>query len=149
MLQNKVIIIALLTLLSLQAMAQRTEQRPDQEKLEAARVAFITNRLNISPDQAEKFWPLFNQYTEKRTELMKRIREINKSGEGTLSDARANELIAERFKVQEELMVLEKSFLGHIVSVISPSQAFRLSEANRQFTRHLYQMQQRKGGRDN
>ncbi|EON79191.1 hypothetical protein ADIS_0300 [Lunatimonas lonarensis] len=130
-------------------MAQRPERRPDREKLEAARVAFITNRLSISPDQAEKFWPLYNQYNDNRMDLMKKIHEINKSAEGNLSDTKARELIAERFKIQEELMALEKSFLGSITSVISPAQAFKLSEANRDFTRQLYQMQQRRGGRDN
>ncbi|MCC5935805.1 MAG: Spy/CpxP family protein refolding chaperone [Lunatimonas sp.] len=131
-------------------MAQRNERGADREKLEAARVAFITNRLSLTPDQAEKFWPLYNQYNDKRMAMMKKNHEINKSAEeGSLSDAKASELMAERFKVQEDMLKLEKSFMEEVTSAISPSQAFKLSIANRDFTRQLYQMQQRRGGRQN
>lgn len=149
MVLKKILLLSFMALMTVQVMAQRNERGPDREKLDAARVAFITNRLSLTPDQAEKFWPLYNQYNEKRLALMKKNHEINKSAEGSLSDAKASELMTERFKVQEDLLKLEKSFMEEVTSAISPSQAFKLSIANRDFTRQLYQMQQRRGGRQN
>lgn len=32
------------------------------KKIQAMEVAFITKELNLSPDEAQKFWPVFNQY---------------------------------------------------------------------------------------
>ncbi|WP_245189401.1 Spy/CpxP family protein refolding chaperone [Lunatimonas salinarum] len=147
MILKKSILLCLLTLASLQAMAQRGDRGADREKLDAARVAFITNRLNLTPDQAEKFWPLYNRYNDQRMALMKKSREINQSADENLSDAKASELIAARFTVQDDLLKLEKTFMEEVTSAISPSQAFKLSNANRDFTRQLYQMQQRRGGR--
>jgi len=49
-------------LLSLQGMPQ---QPPNQRKggaLEAMKIAFITKRLDLSPEEAERFWPVYNKY---------------------------------------------------------------------------------------
>ena len=31
-------------------------------RLEALKIAYITNKLNLSPEEAQKFWPIYNQY---------------------------------------------------------------------------------------
>jgi hypothetical protein len=38
-------------------------------RIEALKIAYITKRLDLSPDEAQKFWPIYNQYAEelKRT----------------------------------------------------------------------------------
>lgn len=32
------------------------------EKIEALRIAFISQQLNLNPQEAQKFWPVYNQY---------------------------------------------------------------------------------------
>lgn len=143
----KKIIIIILMLCSTTLMAQRRgedrqqEIRYDREKLEAARVAFITNRLNLTPSQAEKFWPLFNQNMEQRDSLMREMARINRTDTQGLSDQRANELINKRLEIQQSLLDKEKKFMREITQVISPTQALQLGGVNRDFTRQLYRMQ--------
>lgn len=148
MIKRKILLALAILLFSIPVMAQRNEKGVDKEKLEAAKVAFITNRLNLTPEQAERFWPLYNKYDENRMKIMGKIHGLYKSAENDLNDAKAKRLIDERFKLQDELQDLEKRFLEEITSVISPAQAFKLSEAKRDFTRQLYQMQ-RRGSRNN
>ena len=33
------------------------------EPSEALKIAYITNRLNLSPEEAQKFWPIYNNYS--------------------------------------------------------------------------------------
>jgi hypothetical protein len=33
-----------------------------QEKIQALKIAFITQKLKLTPAEAEKFWPVYNQY---------------------------------------------------------------------------------------
>ena len=33
-------------------------------RLEALKIAYITKRLDLSPEEAQKFWPIYNQYAE-------------------------------------------------------------------------------------
>jgi hypothetical protein len=128
------------------AFAQRTSTEYDKEKLEAARVAFITNRLDLKPDQAEKFWPLYNQYNEERRVMMDKVSSLNRESMQDISEERANEIIQKRFSMQQKLLDREKSFMDEIVKVISPQQAIKLGGVNREFTRQLYQ--RHRGGRD-
>ncbi|MEX2513236.1 MAG: hypothetical protein WD398_10045 [Cyclobacteriaceae bacterium] len=139
---KKLIIGILLMILVLPAFSQRNREI-DREKLEAARVAFITNRLSLTPDQAEKFWPLYNQHQDSRDQLMRELREISKTGETNLSNDKAKKLIKEKFSIQEKILQNEKRFIEKVSETLSPVQAFLLNEANRDFTRHIYRMQRR------
>jgi thiaminase len=103
-------------------------------------VAFITNRLSLSPDQATKFWPLYNEYQEKRNTMMREMRQISKQGEKEITNAEAEELIDKMFKLKENLLLAEKNFTKKIASSLSPIQALKLDEINRDFTRHIYRM---------
>lgn len=137
------IIIGLLVGVSLNGYGQR-ERSVDREKLDAARVAFITNRLSLTPDQAERFWPLFNEYQERRESLMRDLRGISKKGKAeSISNVEASQLIEQRFSLQQKLLNQEKEFLKKISEALTPVQALQLNEANRDFTRHIYRMQRR------
>jgi len=39
------------------------------EKIEAARIALISERLELTPEQAEKFWPIYREFGNKRKEI--------------------------------------------------------------------------------
>lgn len=124
------------------SIAQRGNQQYDQEKLEAARIAYITNRLDLKPSQAEKFWPIFNQYQEERRSMMEELSKVNRQTGREIDDEKAQGLINQRFDLQEKLLKREKRFMNEITQVISPSQAVKLGGANRDFTRQVYRMQQ-------
>jgi hypothetical protein len=138
---KKLAIILLLLCSTSPLLAQRTERQFDREKLEAARVAFITNRINLTASQAEKFWPLFNEHMEERGELMREMSEINRKASDQISDRQATELMEKRFQLQEKMLEREKTFMRSITDVISPAQALQLSNVHRDFTRQLYRMQ--------
>lgn len=37
---------------------------PEAKKIQAMEVAYLTKELNLSPEEAQKFWPVFNKYRE-------------------------------------------------------------------------------------
>lgn len=41
----------------------------DSEKLTAYKIAFFTRNLNLTPAEAEKFWPLYNDYSARKNKL--------------------------------------------------------------------------------
>lgn len=128
---------------ALPVMAQKGEKSNyDKEKLESAKVAFITQRLDLSPEQAEKFWPAYNQHSKEKRSLMRQIDRLVENGEG-MSNEQANQVIAKRFELQQQILDLEKTFLKNIVKIISPVQAIKLDDVNKDFARHIYRMQKR------
>jgi hypothetical protein len=56
-------LFVLITWLALPGFAQPGfQQRPTGGALEAMKIAFVTKRLNLSPEEAQRFWPIYNQY---------------------------------------------------------------------------------------
>ncbi len=120
-------------------LAQRPESTYDPEKLQAARVAFITSRLDLKADQAEKFWPIFNQYTAVREKNLKEISGLNRHREVEISEADAKQRIGKKFVLQRKMVDDEEKFVNEMSKVISYSQLLELNDIARDFTRQLYQ----------
>ena len=49
------------------------------ERLEALKIAYITKRLDLSPEEAQKFWPVYNQYAEELKQARKEAIRNNKT----------------------------------------------------------------------
>ncbi len=43
---------------------QPAEPQQKEQNIEALKVAFISKELNLTPGEAEKFWPVYNQYSQ-------------------------------------------------------------------------------------
>ena len=115
-------------------------QRPsiDPEKLQAARIAFITTRIDLKPEQAEKFWPIFNQYNDEREKIMRQISDLGRGSE-SVSEEEAKSRIAKRFQFQADLLEKEKAFVSEVSKVLSSRQILMLNNIARDFNRQLYQ----------
>lgn len=68
--------ILLLIVISFGIAATNAQKRPEKQfnknNIEALKVAYITRQLNLTPEEAQKFWPVHNIYFE---ELKKTRRE--------------------------------------------------------------------------
>ena len=122
------------------AFAQRPNPTIDPEKLQAARIAFITSRIDLKPEQAERFWPIFNSYTEQREAVMKSIAELSKGIE-SVSEEDAKSRVQKRLQLQQKMLEEEKNFSSSISKVISYKQLLMLNNIARDFNRHIYQRQ--------
>lgn len=49
-------------------------QGPRKERLAAYKVAYITQKLQLTPEEAQKFWPVYNEYQEKLEKITRATR---------------------------------------------------------------------------
>src|SRR5690606_30105641 len=105
----KYISLILFLILGFNALAQKPPV--DREKLQAARIAFITTRIDLKPEQAEKFWPIFNKYDDLREKTMREISKLGKDTE-TISEEDAKSRIQKRLQLQGELLKEEQAFVN-------------------------------------
>jgi hypothetical protein len=135
---KKIHLIAIILLLGFSNNAFAQRPQVDQEKLQSARIAFITTRLDLKPEQAEKFWPIYNQYNDGREKTMRQISELGKGVE-TVSEDEAKSRIQQRLKLQSELLDKEEGFVNDVSKVLSSKQILMLNNIARDFNRQLYQ----------
>lgn len=132
-----------LLLLTLGAVTTAHAQRRSEEeikKIQDAKVAIITNRLNLTPEQSTGFWPMYNEYSQKRREIHRAQRKIinDKKAEG-----QADEQVLGNLKEVQELrqkeLDLEKEYQNKFLRVITASQVIELYKAERTFNDMLIQ----------
>ncbi len=141
---KRFLLILLIGITTFSSYAQRGPRKVDREKLEAARVAFITTRLDLNTEQAQLFWPIFNEFDKERRETLRELSKLSRDSE-SLSDAEAKERIEKRFTLQAEMIDQEKAFVNKAAEVLSYQQILLLNDINKDFTRNLFQRQRRDG----
>ncbi|OON67003.1 hypothetical protein B0919_20365 [Hymenobacter sp. CRA2] len=123
-------------------MAQRPGggQGPRTERLENARIAYITDKISLTPDQAQRFWPLFNEFTDKRRELRKQTKMGLRGQDFTaMSDKDIRAALDQQFKLRQSEINLEKEYVDRFQKVITLRQVAQLLQAERDFTKALIQ----------
>lgn len=111
------------------------------EKIKAWKTAYITEKLSLTSSEAEKFWPIYNNFDEKFHELRKKERtEIFhklRNGLENLSDAEANELIDKNLSIETSELELRKQLTAELRKVLSPKKIITLKKAENDFKREL------------
>ena len=121
---------ALLTLVSL----GRVSAQNDIQKIESAKIGFITNRLNLTSDQAPPFWTIYKEYNAKRKELNRQVRQLTGS---TLRSSDAMSNIRDLNATKQKLGDLDTEYTPRFLKVISPQQLQELYKTEHDFNRQL------------
>jgi hypothetical protein len=66
----------MLLLFSKAAFSQEEGEMDAMDKLTAQKIAFFTERLQLSPKEAEVFWPIYNEYQKRRNEIIQERRSL-------------------------------------------------------------------------
>ncbi len=106
-------------------------------KIKSAKIAFITDKLQLSPEQAQKFWPLYNEYEAERRKARTRPKLTKETNLAALSDQQLRESINEMHAVRQNELNVEKQYVDKFLKVISVRQLATLYRSEREFTRVL------------
>lgn len=141
---NKILLLITLVLFSL---TYTKAQGPGREKIKALKVAMITEKLNLTPDEAEKFWPVYNKHDEAMDDLRHKERKyFGKRSEDVtnISEADATKLLAEFDMVNEQRYKLGSNFVKELKKILPNKKIVLLFKAEEEFKRKLLQrMRQR------
>ena len=135
----------LIAFISLNAIAQDGAFiRKKKEQIKALKVAFITDELSLTPDEATKFWPLFNAFEDKQQEIKKQklkgyLDRMDDDSFDKLSEKDAETMLAQMESTEDELYQAKKKFAASLKGVISPIKILKLKKAEENFNRKLLQ----------
>lgn len=140
LMSNKTITILFL-FMSLGIFAQDMEKRV--ERIKALSVAFISDRLDLTTDEAQKFWPIFNQFDGKQSELQKQKRHLmhkmKPSNTGNLSDKETIKLMEDDEKLETEIQNNRRQLVKDLQGVIPNQKILMLKQIEMEFKDKLLQ----------
>ena len=128
-------ISALFVLLAV-AVFGASAQNPNFERLDSYKIAFFTKRLNLTPQEAERFWPVYNEYQVKKNGIQQQrillTRNSNQNSvnmsEKELTDA-GDKLISLQMEEADLALESHKKFK----EILSPAKVLRLYQAENQY----------------
>jgi hypothetical protein len=122
------------------------------EKMKAYKVAFLTTELNLTADEAAKFWPIYNDYSQKRNDLrfkgISRFRDRHNADYQKMSDKEASQMLAQIEANEDEEHQLRKKLMAEVKQVLPPVKILKLKKAEEDFNRKLLQQYREKSRRD-
>ncbi|HTQ29267.1 MAG TPA: hypothetical protein VMI35_14110 [Puia sp.] len=100
----------------------------DGSKLEALKIGYLTRKLNLSPEEAQRFWPIYNQYSE----------EIRQARQSAIQNGKTE------IELEDNILTIRKKYNGEFVRALSPEKANTFFHAEKEFGNFVQREMQRR-----
>lgn len=125
------------------------QRKPDREKIKSLKVAYITERLDLTSAEAQAFWPIYNAHEDKmetfrqqeRSQIYGKLRDMESK-----SDSEIEKLLQNLVTLEKEKHSVRQQFIKDIRTVISAKKTFLLLKTENGFKRRLLQQYRQKHG---
>ena len=111
------------------ASAQNNNREQRTEKVQALKIAFITQKLELTSDEAQRFWPVYNRYESE-------IRQV-------MTD---NKLSGDAIDNEEKVLNVKKRYKSEFIKVIGQPKTNTLFNSEREFRGVLMRQLKNKQG---
>ena len=132
-------IVATMTCMSVSAQAHRSRGEDWKEKMKAEKIAFLTLEVGLTPEEAQAFWPVYNQVeTEKDEAMFAMIRahkEMSKAIEEKKSEKEVSALLDTYLEAQKKLNDIENGIAARYKAVLPVEKVAKLYAAEEKFRR--------------
>ena len=93
------------------------DKQPNGGRVEALKIAYLTKKLNLSTEEAQRFWPIYNKYSDE-------IRKVR-------LEARANK--DKEIDTEEKILGIRKKYNGEFVKALSSEKVNSFFKAEKEF----------------
>lgn len=135
-------VAAVFALFSFSASAQPKEKFDWQERMMSEKIAFITAELELTPEEAQVFWPVYNQVAKEKMDSHKTMVEsyfaLRKAlDEGKASDKEIDQLLEAYLAAKKANKDMDNDEAARFRKVLSGKKVAKLYVAEEKFRRQL------------
>ena len=144
-----------LLLIGFACTAQTERQHSKREQIEAHKIAFITKQLGLTPEEAQVFWPVYNQCQKQREASRKKNREQFSAPGGStpgekgkrknldeMTDKEVEAMVDNEIAFRQKELNLQKECHAKYKQVLPVKKVARLYRAEKEFKRVLLKKMQ-------
>ena len=132
--------VLILIVLVVFPLIQVNAQNPNLDKLNAYKIAFFTRRMNLTSQEAEKFWPVYNEFQDKRNAIQSERQALNRNFNQNELNRTETELIEAGDKpvaLQVQEAALAQEYQKKFKEILAPAKIIRLYQAENQYRLQL------------
>ncbi|MFZ4740247.1 MAG: hypothetical protein ACOYLE_03700 [Bacteroidales bacterium] len=135
-------ILLLVSSFSMSSYAQGGQKKKMlKDKIEAQKIAYITNELSLTSTEAQQFWPIYNEFSDKNEEVVKAFRKNNIEDKNvnpeTISDKEAMDMADDQIIQAQKILDVRKKYHIEFKKVLPPKKLLKLYQAERDFKKFL------------
>jgi len=111
-----------------------------RKKIESQKIAFITKALDLSSEEAQVFWPVYNNFSDEMKTIKEKRREVfskARKNRSSLTEKEIGNIIDERLKMEQEILDLKVKYNKEFQKVISNRQISALYHSEEEFKKEL------------
>lgn len=132
---KKIFITSLLLFLTFNVTAQRKERK---ERIQALKIAFITERLELTETEAQKFWPIYNAFDEEEDKLRHDSHALRKETRiEELSESDAKVILDKIITTENKKAELRKKYITNLQKVLPAKKIILLKITEDAFNRRM------------
>jgi hypothetical protein len=146
---KKIILFITISLCCLLTVTAQTREE-SREKIKALKIAYLTEQLSLTTEEAQKFWPIYNTFDKEQNDLRinykSAIRKSIKSIEeiDNLNEADAKKLIALKLLTDKQLYESQKNFISKMNGILSAKKIIKLQISEMEFAIKLMRKYRKK-----
>lgn len=117
---------------------RQREERNDN--IESMKIAFLTKKLDLTPEEAQQFWPVYNQYQAKLQEIRQKRRMENKEAKHNfdeMSDKDVEQVVDNEILFRQKELDIQKEYHSKFKAVLPIKKVAKFYQAEEQFKRVL------------
>lgn len=134
------VIMIILMIISNSLLAQKGSSRSHynekREKIKVQKIAFITDRLNLTSEEAEKFWPVYYTHEDSVKQIQhsffEMFEEKTQDIEG-LSEEESKELISAKMTQEQSILDQKMKFYKDLEKILPANKVLLLIKAEKDF----------------
>ena len=121
------------------AFQSESQTNAKRDKIDQLRVAFINSKVNLSNQETQQFWPLYNELNDKLDLLKKtyRINFIKNFNAESLTDKEAEALLTAEFILKQKELDLNKEYYEKYKKILPIKKIALIKMAENDFKKEL------------
>ena len=134
----KKLLYIVIFLASITTFAQSGDKR---ERIKALKVAFITEQLNLTEKESQKFWPVYNSYEQKTNKVkyhdIRDLRKEFRNSYETITNAEASALVERFNNAESRLYELRMELSKKLLDILPAKKIIQLKVAEEDFKKKM------------
>lgn len=114
--------------------------RAPRERVEAMKVGFLTDRLNLTVEEARDFWPVYNKMQEELEVFRKNRRNNLRDSMESMSDAEVEKMVDGELNFRQNELDIIKKYHPQFKKILPVRKVALLYRAEEDFKRRLLEI---------
>ncbi|MCB9045566.1 MAG: hypothetical protein H6550_05450 [Chitinophagales bacterium] len=124
-------------LLAVTTVIAQPDRDHKHDRIKALKIAYITEKLDLTSEQAQKFWPVYNRYEKEKWDTRRKFFDKYRNENPTASRDAAREYLEANLDYQENELELKKKYKDELLKTITAEQLVELYNAETGFRQML------------